>query len=183
MAFTVGQNLERLLVAVRQMEQRLYAAGLPRFLARVPVWWLCWHYCRMLDGKIARMDRVRGKFARWLPTLRGLSADEKSRTEMIDLDRVLRADIGGTRGAMLELRDYCVDVGSRFEKLGYSSAALERRQKAFLSLLDESCALAAALLEEVDAHDRQALALLQAEQLRERAVAAAEAAATQASGS
>jgi hypothetical protein len=168
MASPVGQNLERLLAAVRELEQRMYAAGLPRFLARVPVWWLCWHYCRMLDGKIARMDAIRKKFARWLPTVRSLATEEASRTEMIDLDRGLRADITGTRGAMLELRHYCVEVGKRFETLGYSSAALQRRQSAFLALLDESCALAATLLDEVDAHDTQALALLQAEQLRER---------------
>lgn len=173
MAFLpVSDNVERLLVAVRQLEARLHAAGLPRFLARLPVWWLCWHYCRMLDGKIVRMDRIRGKFKRWLPVIRSLATEEKSRTEMIDLDRGLRADINGTRNAMWELRDYCIDVGSRFEKLGYVSEALQRRQKIFLGMLEESCELAALLLEEVDAHDCQALALLQAEQLRERAATA-----------
>jgi hypothetical protein len=173
MAFLpVGQNVERLLDEVRKLERRLYAAGLPCFLARLPVWWLCWHYCRMLDGKIARMERIHGKFSRWLPVVRKLGVEEPSRTEMIDMDRGLRADIGSTRSAMWELRGYCIDIGSRFEKLGYVSASLQRRQKIFVGMLEESCQLASMLLDEVEAHDSQALALLQAEQLRERAAAA-----------
>ncbi len=168
----LSDNLERLLEAVRGLEQRLHAAGLPRCLARLPVWWLCWHYCRILDGKIARMDRIRGKFSRWLPVIRRLGDKEPGRSELIDVDRGMRADIGSTRSAMWELRGYCIDIHSRFEKLGYQSGAMQRRQKVFLDLLDESCALASILLDEVDAHDSRALALLQAEQLRERAAAA-----------
>jgi hypothetical protein len=177
MAFLpLSNNIERVMATVRKLERRLHDAGLPDFLARLPVWWLCWHYCRMLDRKIVRMGAIRGKFQRWLPIIRNLGLEEKSRTEMIDMDRGLRADISGTRDAMWELRSYCIDVASRFEKLGYVSAPLQRRQRIFLLMLEESCELAAILLEEVDAHDSQALALLQAEQLRERAAAAAAAA-------
>ncbi len=49
---------------------------------------------------------------------------------------------------------------------------MQRRQKLFQNLLDESCVLASIVLDEVDVHHRQALALLQAEQLRLRAAAA-----------
>lgn len=172
MAFLpVSENLERMLEAVRELERRMHAAGLPRFVARLPAWWLCWYYCRMLDGKIARMDIIRGKFARWLPVVRQLSHEEVSRTELIDMDRGLRADISSTRSAMWDLRSYCLDVSRHFDRLGYRSEPLQRRQKIFLGLLEESCELASLLLDEVDAHDSLALSLLQAEQLRERAAA------------
>ncbi|MFA9219160.1 MAG: hypothetical protein ACEQSK_18920 [Sphingomonadaceae bacterium] len=156
-------------MTVRKLERRLLEAGLPRFLVRLPVWWLCWYYCRMLDVKIARMEIIRAKFSRWLPVVRSLGHDAGRRTEMIDMDRCLRADISSTRSAMWELRSYCIDVATRLAQLGYASDAMQRRQKLFLSMLEESCELAAMLLEEVDAHDNRALALLQAEQLRERA--------------
>jgi hypothetical protein len=162
-----GDSARRLLEAVRKLETTLRTAGLPRFLARLPVCWLCWHYCRMLDQKIVRIKRIAGKFEQWLPAIRSLS----DQGEFIDIDLSMRDDIEVTKKTMWELRSYCIDIGRMFEQLGYQSAALKRRQADFLLILETSCASASGMQQALSAHDDAVLAFLRAEQLRERAAA------------
>lgn len=165
----VSMSIQRLLATVRRLEGRLRAFGLPPFLARLPVCWLCWHYCRMLDNKIARLRNVDGKFERWLAVVHKLSQAEASRLDLIDIDQSLSRDIEVSKNTMWELRGYCLDVAGMFERLGYSSARLQRRQLLFLQILSDSCARACVLQETMAAHDQHVLALLRAEQLRARA--------------
>ncbi|MES2351236.1 hypothetical protein [Duganella sp. Dugasp56] len=163
-----SDSTRRLLEAVRKLETTLRTAGLPRFLARLPVCWLCWHYCRMLDQKIVRIKRIAGKFEQWLPAIRNLS----DHGEFIDIDLSMRDDIEVTKKTMWELRSYCIDIGRMFEQLGYQSAALKRRQADFLRILETSCASASGMQQALSAHDDAVLAFLRTEQLRERAAAA-----------
>lgn len=162
-----SDSTRRLLEAVRKLETTLRTAGLPRFLARLPVCWLCWHYCRMLDQKIVRIKRIAGKFEQWLPAIHNLS----DQGEFIDIDLSMRDDIEVTKKTMWELRSYCIDIGRMFEQLGYQSAALKRRQADFLLILETSCASASGMQQALSAHDDAVLAFLRAEQLRERAAA------------
>ncbi|MRW86744.1 hypothetical protein GJ698_21985 [Pseudoduganella sp. FT26W] len=158
-----GASARRLVAAVQKLERNLNTAGLPRFVARLPVWWLSWHYCRMLDQKIARIKRIRGKFDRWGPAICEASPVAQEKMEMLDLDRSMRTDIEYTKGTMLELRDYCEDIGRMFDQLGYDSAALKRRQTAFMEILDASCASASRMQEALTRHDDAVLALLRAQ--------------------
>lgn len=161
-------SARRLVASVQKLEHKLRTAGLPRFVARLPVCWLCWHYCRMLDHKIARMKRISGKFERWGPAIHQVSPLAQEKLEMLDLDRSMRTDIEYTKGTMLELRDYCIDIGRLFEQLGYESRALKRRQALFMEILDASCASASRMQEALTRHDEAVLA-----QLRAQAAAAA----------
>jgi hypothetical protein len=158
-----GASARRLVAAVQKLERNLNTVGLPRFVARLPVWWLSWHYCRMLDQKIARIKRIRGKFDRWGPAICEASPGAQEKMEMLDLDRSMRTDIEYTKGTMLELRDYCEDIGRMFDQLGYDSAALKRRQTAFMEILDASCASASRMQEALTRHDDAVLALLRAQ--------------------
>ena len=172
MPLPISANIRRLLASVKKLENSLHSAGLPHIVARLPVFWLCWCYCRMLDQKTVRMKRVAGKFEQWLPTIQGFSADGKVQMELIDIDQSMRRDIEGTKNAMWDLHKYCVDVGRMFDDLGYQSKWLQRRQAAFLEILESACAAACRVQAALEAHDNKALALLRAEQLRERALAA-----------
>jgi hypothetical protein len=167
----VGDSTRRLIDAVKKLENTLHSVGLPRFVARLPVWWLCWHYCRMLDQKIVRIRRITGKFERWMLAIRSLASEGMARMEMIDVDRGMRDDIEVTKNTMWELRGYCIDIGRMFDQLGYQSPALKRRQATFLQLLETSCVSASTMQEALTAHDETVLALLRAQQLRERAAA------------
>jgi hypothetical protein len=164
-----SDSTRRLLEAVRKLETTLRTAGLPRFLARLPVCWLCWHYCRMLDQKIVRIKRIAGKFEQWLPAIRNLS----DHGEFIDIDLSMRDDIEVTKKTMWELRSYCIDIGRMFEQLGYRSPGLRRRQAQFLLILETSCVSASTMQQELADHDSRALALLRAQQARERAALSA----------
>ena len=168
-----GHSARNLVEAVRKLEESLNSAGLPRCVARLPVCWLSWHYCRVLDKKIVRIRRIAGKFERWRSSIDSISKDAAAQMEMIDVDRSMRDDIEFTKSTMWELRGYCIDVGRMFEQLGYQSAGLKRRQTAFLEILERSCASASGMQRALDAHDDAVLAFLRAEQLRERAAAAA----------
>jgi CRISPR/Cas system CSM-associated protein Csm2 small subunit len=173
-----GHSARRLIEAVRKLEDSLNSAGLPRFVARLPVCWLSWHYCRVLDNKIARIRRIAGKFEKWRASILSISKEAAAQMEMMDVDRSMRTDIEFTKNAMWELRGYCIDVGRMFEQLGYQSARLKRRQEAFLKILEQSCESASGMQRALDAHDDAVLAFLRAEQLRERAAAAVAAPAT-----
>lgn len=157
-------SIERLLGAIRGLERSLRSVGLPRILSRLPLWWLCWHYCRMLDGKIERIGRLAGKFQNWLPMVRIMATTAPTRLELIDADQCLNRDIENTKTDLWALRNYCLDVARMFDNLGYASARMRRRQHRFLALVEQSCASACILQEEMAAHDRRARALLGAEQ-------------------
>ncbi|MRW94262.1 hypothetical protein GJ699_30235 [Duganella sp. FT80W] len=161
--FLSGASARRVVESVQKLERSLRTAGLPLFVARLPVCWLCWYYCRMLDQKIARMKRIAGKFDRWGPTIREISPAAQEKLEMLDLDRSMRTDIEYTKSTMLELRDYCIDIGRMFEQLGYESAALKRRQQLFMEILDLSCASASRMQDALTRHDDAVLAMLRAQ--------------------
>jgi hypothetical protein len=161
--FPTGPSARRLVTAVQKLERKLHTAGLPQFVARLPVWWLCWHYCRMLDQKIARIKRISGKFDSWGPTICAASPVALEKLEMLDLDRSMRTDIEFTKTTMLELREHCQDIGRMFDQLGYESAALRRRQATFIEILDASCASASRMQDALTRHDDAVLARLRAE--------------------
>jgi hypothetical protein len=169
--FPVGDSTRRLIAAVSKLENTLHTAGLPRFLARLPVCWLSWHYCRTLDQKIVRITRIAGKFEQWLLAIRKLAEQNEVHMELIDMDRSMRTDIEITKNTMGELRNYCVDVGRMFEQLGYQSQGLKLRQVTFLYVLDVCCTSASDMQAALTVHDETVLALLRAQQLRERAAA------------
>ncbi len=161
--FPTGASARRLVASVQKLERSLRTAGLPRFVARLPVCWLSWYYCRMLDQKIHRMRRIAGKFDRWGPAIHEISPVAQEKLEMLDLDRSMRTDIEFTKGTMLELRDYCVDIGRLFDQLGYESAPLKRRQALFMQILDASCASASRMQDALTRHDEAVLAQLRAQ--------------------
>jgi hypothetical protein len=156
-------SARRLVDAVQKLERTLSSAGLPRWMARLPVCCLGWYYCRMLDEKIARITRIAGKFDRWGPAIRDISPVAQEKLEMLDLDHSMRTDIEFTKTTMMDLRSYGEDIGRMFEQLGYHSAGLKRREAAFLAILDASCASASRMQEALTRHDDAVLARLQAE--------------------
>ncbi|MDR7050840.1 hypothetical protein J2X54_003327 [Duganella sp. 3397] len=160
----VGDSTRHLIAAVKKLEHSLHTSGLPRWMSRLPVWWLSWHYCRMLDHKIARMRRIARKFESWLPAIRAADQDSRTRLEFIDLDHAMHDDIDATRQTMWELRAYCIDIATMFGQLGYQSAQLNRRQRLFLSVIEQTCVQAATMQETLVAHDTRVLALLQQSQ-------------------
>jgi len=154
-----------LLESIKKLESTLLKVGLPRFMARVPVWWLSWYYCRMLDDKIRYMARVNLKFHKWLPLVRRMAEPGPNQMELIDVDLSMQGDMASTRSTLWELRGYCIDIGTMFDRLGYVSKALQRRQQTLLRLLEESCVSASQLIDAIAEHDRRALALLRAQQV------------------
>lgn len=161
--FSTGASARRLVNSVQQLERSLRTAGLPPFMARLPVWWLSWHYCRMMDHKIARIRRIAGKFERWVPAIRAASPVAQEKLEMLDLDHSMRADIEFTKTTMLELRDSCVDIGRLFEQLGYQSRRLKNRQDVCIDVLERACALASRMQDALTRHDEAVLAQLRAQ--------------------
>jgi hypothetical protein len=160
----IVDSTRRLIAAVKKLEHSLSTAGLPRWMSRLPVWWLSWHYCRMLDQKIDRMRRIARKFELWLPAIRAADQHHLAQLEFIDTDHVMRDDIDVTRHTMWELRAYCIDIATMFDQLAYRSARLQQRQQLFLSVIEHACVQAATMQDALLAHDAQVLALLQARQ-------------------
>ena len=157
----LGDSTRRLIAAVKKLEHSLRTAGLPRWMARLPVFWLSWHYCRMLDQKITRIQRVASKFESWLPTIRAADHNQLAQLEFVDTDHAMRDDIEVTKQTMWELRAYCIDIATMFDELGYKSARLRQRQQRFLSVLEHACVMASTMQQALVAHDAQVLALLQ----------------------
>jgi hypothetical protein len=153
-------SLERLLASVRWLERRSRAFGLPPALARLPMRWLCWHYCRMLQRKIVRMRGICAKFGRWLVVVRQMASDGRTRLEMLDLDKGLTDAVESTRKSLLELRDCCLEIDTMFEQLGYVSDLLRRRQQELLQAIADANGLAGVLQAELSAHDDAVLARL-----------------------
>ncbi|HJV01315.1 MAG TPA: hypothetical protein VJ752_12245 [Burkholderiaceae bacterium] len=162
-------SFERLLAGVRWLERRSHAIGLPPVLAQLPMRWLCWHYCRILQRKIVRMRGISAKFRRWLAVVRKMASDGRASLEMLDLDKGLTDAVESTRKSMWELRDCCLEIDTMFEQLGYVSARLRRRQQELLQEIADSCALAGVLQAELSAHDAAVLARLRALRAQELA--------------
>lgn len=165
-------SLERLLASVRWLERRSHSVGLPPALARLPMRWLCWHYCRVLQRKIVRMRRISAKFRCWLMAVRKMAAIGAERLELLDLDKGLTDAVGSTRQSLWELRDSCLEIDVMFEQLGYASARLRRRQQELLQAISDACAQAGALQAELSAHDEAVLARLRALRAQELAACA-----------
>jgi len=153
-------NIGEILQKFRRMETRMRKAGLPGFLARLPVWVLCLHYCFMMHGKTMRIDRIGERIEHWLETITALSHNAHARTELIDMDRSMRNDIESTKRTLLTLRELCVDVATMFGSIGYASRMLERTQRSFLDAVDDACITATTLQRALEGHDNRAIELL-----------------------
>jgi len=161
-------NIGEILQKFRRMETRMRKAGLPGFLARLPVWVLCLHYCFMMHGKTMRIDRIGERIEHWLETITGLSHNVHARTELIDMDRSMRNDIESTKRTLLTLRELCVDVATMFGSIGFASRLLERTQRAFLDAVDDACITATTLQRALEGHDNRAIELLRQLDAREQ---------------
>ncbi len=161
---SISVSIVQLLRTVKKIELGMRSIGLPSFLARLPVGCLCWYYCKLLDEKIARIGRIGEKIRRWRGTLQEMGREGPAQTELIDIDKGLHADLESTRKVLWELREVCLDVARMFERLGFSSAGLLRRQHAFLRVLEESYASAGMMQELLATHDQVAIALLRQQQ-------------------
>jgi hypothetical protein len=165
-----------LLRKFKRFETQAQRFGLPLFLAQLPTWFLCLNYCIMMEGKTARIARISRRIQRWLGTVRELSAHEKARTELIDVDRGMRDDIEATKRSLLQLRELCVNIGTLFSSIGFRSWMLDRTQRAFLKVVDVSCELSTNLQGALEAHDNRALSILRQEQAQKLALEASAAA-------
>ena len=152
----IGDMLQKF----RRMESWMRRFGIPPVLARMPVWVLCLHYCLMMRGKTARIAKVAERIERWLDTIKELSRQNDSRTELIDMDQGMRNDIESTKRTLLALRGISLDVGTMFCSIGFRSRLLDRTQQGFLNAVDASCATAMTLQDALETHDRHALLLL-----------------------
>lgn len=162
-------NIGEILQKFRRMETRMRKAGLPGFVARLPVWVLCLHYCFMMHGKTMRIDRIGERIEHWLETITALSHNAHARTELIDMDRSMRNDIESTKRTLLTLRELCVDVATMFGSIGFASRMLERTQSAFLDAVDDACITATTLQRALEGHDNRAIELLRQLDAREQA--------------
>jgi hypothetical protein len=165
-------SISALLNKFKRYETQMRKFGMPLFLAQLPTWFLCLNYCLMMEGKTARIARIARRIQRWLATIRELSAHEKARTELIDIDRGMRDDIEATKRTLLQMRALCVEIGVQFLGIGFRSWILERSQKAFLAAVDLSCDLATTLQGALEAHDNRALFILRQEQAQQIALKA-----------
>jgi hypothetical protein len=165
-----------LLRKFKRFETQAQRFGLPLFLAQLPTWFLCLNYCMMMEGKTARIARISRRIRRWLGTVRELSAHEKARTELIDVDHGMREDIEISKRSLLQLRELCINVGALFGNMGFHSWMLDRTQRAFITVVDLSCALSTTLQGALEAHDNRALSILRQEQAQKLALEASAAA-------
>jgi hypothetical protein len=160
---SLSGNICSLLRRCKQLELTLRRAGVPGFLACLPLALLAWQYALMLREKNASITRIARRIRRWQGTVQELSAHERARSEFIDLDRKMRADIEGACDSMRTLRDLCGEICDMFAAAGYASATLERCRKRFDDSVNEACRLSQTLVDAVDAHDRRALSIRQQE--------------------
>jgi hypothetical protein len=156
----VNRGIWLMLLKFKKFEQRLCAAGLPDFLARLPYWVLALQYCYTMQAKMARIERIAGRIRAWLASVQELCAKEGAATELIDIGQDMRDDIEVTKRTLWDLREICLDVTRLFGNVGYSSRRLARLQAGLVRLLSESYDAASQLQEVLAEHDRIALALL-----------------------
>jgi len=160
---SLSGNICSLLRRCKKLEMTLRRAGIPAFFACLPLALLALEYALMLRQKNANISRITRRIARWQATVQELSAHEQARTEFIDLDRKMRADIEGACDSMRTLRDLCVEICDMFAEVGYHSEMLRRGRDRFDATIKEACRLSQSLIDSVDAHDRRALAIRQQE--------------------
>ncbi|TWI70165.1 hypothetical protein IP91_01245 [Pseudoduganella lurida] len=153
-------NIGGMLRRFKRAENWLRKAGLPVFLARVPVWVLCLQYCMMMERKTMRIGRIAQRISRWLETITELSLNESARIELIDMDQGMRNDIESTKRTLIVLRNLCVDIGALFRTIGFHSNMLGRTQEGFLAVVDDACNTATTLQRALEMHDTRALMLL-----------------------
>jgi hypothetical protein len=166
---SLGSNIGAILRRCKKMETSLRRAGLPAFLACLPMALLACQYALILREKNANISRISRRIQRWQGTVSELSSHECARTEFIDLDRKMRADIEGACDSMRNLRDLCVEICEMFSAVGYESAMLQRGRDRFDATVKEACRLSQSLIDLVDAHDRRALAMRQQQHAIEQA--------------
>lgn len=174
--YSLSGNIVALLRRCKKLELTMRRAGLPAFLACLPLSLLALEYALMLRQKNANISRIVCRMVRWQATVLELSAHEAARAEFIDLDRQMRADIEGACDSMRSLRELCLEICEMFTEAGYESAMLRRGRDRFDATVREACRLSQALIDSVDAHDRRALAIRQQLQAIEQAGAASAAA-------
>jgi len=166
---SLGSNICALLRRCKQMETTLRRAGLPAFLACLPMALLAWQYALILREKNANISRISRKIQRWQGTVSQLSAHDSARTEFLDLDRKMREDIEGACDSMRNLRDLCVDICELFSAAEYESPMLKRARDRFDETVREACRLSQSLIELIEVHDRRALAIRQQQHAIEQA--------------
>jgi hypothetical protein len=165
----LGSNIGAILRRCKKMETTLRRAGMPAFLACLPLALLACQYALILCEKNANISRISRKILRWQGTVSQLSAHDCARSEFIDLDRKMRADIEGASDSMRNLRDLCLEICELFSAAGYESPMLKRCCDRFDATVKEACRLSQALVDLVDAHDRRALAIRQQQHAIEQA--------------
>jgi hypothetical protein len=161
---SLGGNIGSLLHRCKKLEIALRRAGIPAFLACLPLSLLACEYALILRQKNANISRIARRIGRWQGTVMELSCHEKTRAEFIDLDRQMRGDIEGACDSMRTLRDLCLEICGMFSEVGYDSGMLQRGCERFNATVNEACRLSQSLIDQVDAHDRRALAIRQQEQ-------------------
>ncbi|MGW8391491.1 hypothetical protein [Pseudoduganella sp. HUAS MS19] len=166
---SLGSNIGAVLRRCKKMETTLRRAGLPAFLACLPMALLAWQYALILRQKNANISRISRRIRCWQGTVSELSAHDCARTEFIDLDRKMRADIEGACDSMRTLRDLCLEICEMFSAVGYESPMLARGRDRFDETVKQACQLSQALIDLVDAHDRRALAIRQQQHAIEQA--------------
>ena len=115
---SLGSNIGAILRRCKKMETTLRQAGMPAFLACLPLALLALQYALILREKNANISRISRKIVRWQATVSQLSAHDCARTEFIDLDRKMRADIEGASDSMCSLRDLCL---AGLQRMGLST--------------------------------------------------------------
>lgn len=160
---SLGGNIGSLLHRCKKLETTLRRAGIPAFLACLPMSLLAVEYALILRGKNANISRITRRIGRWQATVMEMSCHERTRAEFIDLDRKMRGDIEAACDSMRNLRDLCVEICAMFSDVGYHSAVLKRGRDRFDATVNEACRISQSLIDTVDAHDRRALAIRQQE--------------------
>ncbi|SFF82479.1 hypothetical protein SAMN05518865_10550 [Duganella sp. CF458] len=158
---SLGSNIGAVLRRCKKMETSLRRAGMPAFLACLPMALLAWQYALILREKNANIRRICGRIQGWKVTVSELTAHDCARTEFIDLDRKMRTDIEGACDSMRSLHDLCAEICEMFSAVGYESPMLKRGRDRFDATVKEACRLSQSLIDLVDAHDRRALAIRQ----------------------
>lgn len=160
---SLGGNIGSLLRRCKKLETSLRRAGIPAFVACLPIALLAMEYALILRKKNANISRITQRIGRWQATVMEMSGHERTRAEFIDLDRQMRGDIEGACDSMRNLRDLCAEICGMFSEVGYHSAMLRRGRDRFDATVNEACRLSQSLIDTVDAHDRRALAIRQQE--------------------
>lgn len=160
----------------KELSRVLQRAGMPDFMACLPLSLLSLQHCLILRRKTARIAVIEGRMQRWLATVRDMSAHERARSEFLDLDHSMRNDIVGARDSMRDLCELCSEICGSFAVIGHESDLLERYRQRFVDVVARACVLSDTLVDAIDAHDRCALDIRQQQHALEQAALASAAA-------